>query len=638
MSQPSKQTLVELVAEIWKTEDQVGKEFTSGIDVEAEIKAISENSQYAQALVDTLEYGRDENEDDLTVLLKLCNKAVRVRETVPSLILFAQLSILTIKDRSDYLVNLPIPVPYNFFTLIDSFHIALKHLSFDVKGLTSFYEMGIERVSNDMASGRFYRYIEFCTQGDGDQHRQILASYYKRAASLTEHQLTLCTLLLGYARMNNSIEDLDADFLNSEHLELRMCHHRSWNISIPPQQPWIETQVILDRICEGDTKEKESALRLALSLSVARETDYNDFLSAAFSWFRKNIEEEHTPDLKHEFFSKAEMHCFQQKPESTDLLCSEVIQTIPLLLPVPIDHKGTWNQCFGMLAAMLDRSESGFIQAFGALVASTPIEIFEHYRYDDGYAHLLGKMREHASAMVPMVTRYCFSSLRGCRQIGLHLFDALNLDQFADAGEDLQSDCVCLALLEFKLANHLEEAETRFYAAIEPFVIQFEQAKGLFIEHSKDAAINYPGNCVEQWKEHSAKNSLLRDAIKKQDEYFAALEDPELLKGLRALMPNIEIGHYLKSRSDADSMRKGFELAHAKSPLLSLVKTVNLLYGDEFSNVCEGQISAPNALTKHSQSFTLPRLPIIDPEGEFLERMNTAQLIRKFEERLQSDE
>ena len=638
MSQPSKQTLIELVAEIWETEDRLGKGFASGIDVEAEIKAISEDSQYAQALVDCLENGREEQEDELSVFLKLCDKAVRVREIVPSLILFARLSLLSIDERSDYITKFIPATPHHFFTLIDSFHIALKHLSFNVIRLTSFYEIGIERVSNDGFSGRFYRYIEFCTQGDSDQHRQILESYYQQSASLTEHQLTLCTLLLGYARMNNAIEDLDTAFLNSEHLELRMCHHRSWNISIQPQQPWIETQVILDRICEGDTKEKETALRLALSLSVARETDFNDFLSVAFSWFRKNIEEEHTPDLKHEFFSKAEMHCYQQKPDSIQLLCSEIIQTMPLLLPVPLDHKGTWNQCFGMLAAMLDRSESGFIQAFGALVSSTSIEIFKHYRYDDGYAHLLGKMREHATAMVPMVTQYCFSSRRCYRQIGLHLFDALNLVQFADVSEDLKSDCVCLALLEFKLANHVEEADMRFYAAIEPFVIQFEQAKALFIEHSKDAAINYPGNCVEQWKEHSAKDSLLRDAIKAQDEYFAALEDPELLKGLRAMMPSIEIGHYLKSRSDADSMRKGFEQAHATSPLLSLVKTVNLLYGHEFSNVCEGQISAPSAFTNHSQSFALPRLPIIDPEGEFLERMNTSQLIRKFEERLQSDE
>jgi hypothetical protein len=638
MSQPPKQTLLELVAEIWKTEDRIDKEFATAVDVEAEIKAISEDSKYAQALVDSLEHGRGKDEDDLTALLKLCSKAALVREIVPSLILFAQLSLLTIKDRSAYLVNLTIPVPYNFFTLIDRFHLALKHLSFDVKGLASFYEMGIERVSNDMSSGRFYRYIRFCTQGDGHQHRQILASSYERADSLTEHQLTLCTLLLGYARMNNTVEDLDAAFLNSEHLELRMCHHRSWNISIQPQQPWIETLGILDRICEGDTKEKESALRLALSLSVARETDFNDFLSAAFSWFRENIEEEHTPDLKHEFFSKAEMLCYQHKPESTQLLCSEIIKTMPLLLPVPHDHEGTWKQCFGMLSAMLDHSESGFIEAFDVLVASTTIEVFKHYRYDDGYAHLQGKMREHTPVMVPMVTQYCFSSRRGNRQVGLHLFDALHLVQFAGTGEELKPDCVCLALLEFKLADHLEEAETRFYAAIEPFVVQFEQAKALFIEHSKDVAINYPGNCVEHWKEHSAKDSLLRDAIKAQDEYFEALEDRELLKGLQALMPNIEIGHYLKSRSDADSMRQGFEQAHSKSPLLSLFKTVNLLYGREFSNVYDGQISAPNAFTKHSQSFTLPRLPMIDPEGEFLERMNTAQLINKLEERLQPDE
>ena len=638
MSQPPKQTLLELVAEIWKTEDRVGKEFASVIDVEAEIKAISEDSNYAQALVDCLEHRRDENEDDLTVFLKLCNKAALVREIVPSLILLAQLSLLTIQGRSAYLVNLAIPVPYNFFTLIDSFHIALKHLSFEVIGLASFYEMGIERVSNDMSSGRFYRYIEFCTQGDGDQHRQILASSYERADSLTEHQLTLCTLLLGFSRMNNTVEDIDAAFLNSEHLELRMCHHRSWNISIQPQQPWIETQVILDRISEGDTQEKESALRLALSLSVARETDFNNFLSAAFSWFRENVEGEHTPDLKHEFFSKTEMHCYQQKPDSTELLCSEIIKTMPLLLPVPLDHKGTWKQCFGMMAAILDRSESGFIEAFDVLASSTSVEVFKHYRYDDGYAHLLGKMREHAPAMVPMVTQYCFSSRRGNRQVGLHLFDVLNLIHFADDCKNLNPDCVCLALLEFKLADHLEEAETRFYAAIEPFVVQFEQAKALFIEHSKDVAINYPGNCVEHWKEHSAKDSLLRDAIKKQYEYFAALEDRELLKGLQALMPNIEIGHYLKSRSDADSMRQGFEQAHSKSPLLSLIKTVNLLYGREFSNVYDGQISAPNAFTKHSQSFTLPRLPMIDPEGEFLERMNTAQLINKLEERLQPDE
>lgn len=634
----SEKSLAALISEIWKREEPIDKSAADGIDLESEVAAISSDPEYARTIVTALERGEPEDGEPHSSYIEFCRKGARARGVVPGIALYAKLGLLGIEDRSDYLCEMISISGYSLFLLIDTLEISLRQLEFETDRLKEFFERGIERVGNDMAAGRFYKHVEAFVQSHTRQAEVILSSYLKNGDTLSDQQRVFCTLLLGHFRTHHSIEALDESFRTSGHLKLRMCHHRSWSISIPIQQEWHETQPILDRICVGEIEEKDAALRLALSLSAARDADYEAYLASAFTWFREKIGAEHTPDLKFEFFNHAELMCVHAKPEATDCLCSEIVETMPLLFPIPLDHEWTWGKCFGMLAQMIDRSEAGFIEALNKLVESDIGGVVERFRFENDYGHLLNKMQEHAAVMGPAVTRYCFSADRKQRRFGLHLFDVLNMHQFAVPSEEVTPSHVCLALLEFRLSSHLEDAITRFYLAVEPFAARGDESKALFREHARDGALNYPGNCVEYWQEHAEKDSMLREAIQFQEAYFKAFEDQEVMKGIRSVMPHIQSGIHLRSRKQASQLRKSMEESRSRSPLQTLIKNVNLYYGEEFANVVGGKISDSQPMTKHSHSMALPRLPDIDPEGEFIDQMHLLAGIRKHEGKVKSDD
>ncbi|MBT63437.1 MAG: hypothetical protein CML13_09530 [Puniceicoccaceae bacterium] len=634
----SEKPLLALISEIWKSEEPIDKSASDGIDLQSEVTAISSDPEYARSIVDALEQGKPEGGEPHLNYIEFCRKGTRVRGVVPGIALYAKLGLLGIEDRSDYICEMISISGYSLFLLIDTLEISLRNLEFETDRLKEFFECGIERVGNDMTAGRFYRNVETFVRSHPEQAEVILGSYLKHGDTLSDQQRVFCTLLLGHFRTHHPIEELDESFRTSDHLKLRMCHHRSWSVSIPIEQEWQETQPVLDRICVGEIEEKDAALRLALSLSASRDADFEAYLTSAFTWFRSKIGTEQTPDLKFEFFNHAELMCVHAKPEASDCLCSEIVKTMSLLFPIPIDHEGTWGKCFGMLAQMIDRSEVGFIEALDQLVESDIGGVVEHFRYENDYVYLLNKMQEHAEAMGPAVTRYCFSADRKQRRFGLHLFDVLNMDQFVDPSEEITPSHVCLALLEFRLSTHLEDAITRFYLAVEPFAGKSNESKALFREHVRNEALNYPGGCVEYWGEHVEPDSMLREAIQFQEAYFEAFKDQEVMKGIRSVMPHIQSGIHLRSRKQASQLRKSMEESRSRSPLQTLIKNVNLYYGEEFANVAGGKISDSQPMTKHSHSMALPRLPEIDPEGEFIDRMHLLAGIRKYEGKVKSDD
>jgi hypothetical protein len=630
--------LPRLVKEVWAVGEPVGKEFGDTINFDSEVARISTKGDYAEAVVDALESGSSEGEDLLDVFVHFCQLAARVRHSIPSLALLAKLSSLGINERSNYLHRLTGGQPHRLFTVTETFEISLKTLEFDTTILKAFFEDGIKKVASDMAAGRFYRHVEVFLKANALQAAEMLRAYLPIGDSLLDHQRTFCTLLLGYFRINHPIKELDEAFRTSDSLAVRMCHHRSWNVSIPVQQEWANTRPILDDICAGKIEEKDAALKLALSLAVARDADFETYLGLALSWFRANIGAEHTPDLKFEFFTKVEMMSFHAKPEATECLCSEIVKTMPLLLPVPLEHGGTWGKCFGMLAQLIDRSEAGFIEALDKLVESDVGGVVEHFRYENDFEHFLNQMKAHAAAMESTVTRYCFSANRNQRQFGLHLFDVLNMQQFSAPTEAITPSHVCLALLEFRLSAHLEDAISRFYLAVEPFAVKSDESTALFRKHARDEALNYPGDCVEYWKEHSEPDSFLREAIEFQEAYFKAFENQEVMKGIRSAMPHIQAGIHLRSRMQAAQMRQGMEESRSKSPFLSLIKNVNLYYGEEFANVFDGKIGESQQFENLSHGMAIPRLPDIDPEGEFFNRTHILAGIRHHQRKITSND
>ena len=182
MAKKTKGILHSLIETIWAADERVDKDFASEIIVDAEVSAIRKDAEYARTVVNALEFSDSADQDLDTVFVRFCQKAARVRESIPSLALLAKLRLLDINARSKCLCRLVSGASHRLFAVVDTFETSLRELEFETLRLKEFFENGIKRVGNDMAAGRFYRHVEFFVEEHALQAEERFCNHTCRFA------------------------------------------------------------------------------------------------------------------------------------------------------------------------------------------------------------------------------------------------------------------------------------------------------------------------------------------------------------------------------------------------------------------------------------------------------------------------
>jgi hypothetical protein len=160
--------------------------------------------------------------------------------------------------------------------------------------------------------------------------------------------------------------------------------------------------------------------------------------------------------------------------------------------------------------------------------------------------------------------------------------------------------------------------EARFQRAAPELINEFKQEMLL-------QAINYPGECLEAWKQINNPSELVRSVLESTEQYFKKMRDISKLSAVSFVFPELERALALGHREFSRKLSEGDN----KSAFASIFKTVHVIYGKQTSTVIEGKLSNPTPFTETSLSTELPRLELIDPEGMTIRRMQAAAEINE---------
>jgi len=211
------------------------------------------------------------------------------------------------------------------------------------------------------------------------------------------------------------------------------------------------------------------------------------------------------------------------------------------------------------------------------------------------------------------VGRLCVSPDMDARRLGLYLFDTLEIPVFPEAS--LKSSGIASRLLFYESQRVIlsPKAIARILIAVVPSA---EGAADGFqdavFDELKLQAHNFAGECRTELRTRGASIAMVAKALSDIETYFHT----DLERAHKAGINAMEVpGH----RRAVKEYRRRFsgqvaKSAESHSPLLSLMKTTQLLYGDSASTYLGGRLTDAMPLVSSSVSMELPFLLFSDPE------------------------
>ena len=138
-------------------------------------------------------------------------------------------------------------------------------------------------------------------------------------------------------------------------------------------------------------------------------------------------------------------------------------------------------------------------------------------------------------------------------------------------------------------------------------------------------AINYPGDCLEEWKKINNPSDLIKSVIESAERYFNNLKKISNSPAKSFTFPEFnqafEKGRREHSRKISEGVRE-------KSVFMNLMKNVDIIYGKQWSAMVQGKLSEPTEFKEYSHYIEVPRLEEIDPEGSHIRRLQATSHIK----------
>lgn len=307
-----------------------------------------------------------------------------------------------------------------------------------------------------------------------------------------------------------------------------------------------------------------------------------------------------------------------------DLVPTEVSGWLLAIQPVALDCIDTWQCVAGALSGILKKDLALFIQTFERLCGSGAATL-QRLFHGPQLRWLLTEMG--GESMDTLVGRLCVSRDTETRRLGLFLFDSLGMLSFPL--DTLNSSGVASQLLfyESQRVALSPKAIARILVAISSSA---EAAKNGFrsevFDELKLQARNFAGECRGELAARGEAIPLVQTALAEVSTYFTDLD-----RAHQAGINGMEVtGHrraalvYRRRLS-----RQVTKSAESNSVLLSMAKSIRLLYGRTTSQFVGGVLGPAAPLAETSVSMEMPILELSDPEEMAMRRVHATAAIER---------
>jgi hypothetical protein len=291
--------------------------------------------------------------------------------------------------------------------------------------------------------------------------------------------------------------------------------------------------------------------------------------------------------------------------------------------PVPEDNRGTWDHIAAYLSEVLSRDARQFGEVFQRLCATSAATI-HHLVSNRSIEHLTQRM--HNANLDDLVGRLAVSSDKATRELGLYLFDNLEISTFPQTAfkpDDAFTSRVLFYEAQRTVLN--PKSIARLLVAVIPIA---EQSTDGFRDEVFDEVRlqchNYAGECRAEFEAIGKDIPMVTKALKEVADYFAQLDHAH-----QAGVNGMEVADYSRAvmeqrRMFSRRMSQGIE---SSSVFLSNIKRVRLLYGGHTSHFTDGQLRDAMPLAHVSHSMELPIVEICAPEEMAIRRFHASAVI-----------
>ena len=600
--------------------------------IEDEIKYIVENKQHVHELLETLfPQGIPDNSGFYTSLTNIPNSLEFGDSSYQLLgLLWSQAYRQLPPNRSpgflDYWVQNDDVQFWNFILALETFLLNAKAPSNLISKL--FLKIS-NAVRNDMAGGNFYKAVEayaFSLPSDG---LEVLDQYLE--VGLDDTKLHIAAVVLGVIR-SKSFEDRSyEEAVNIRDLRLkgspktifRLCYLRSWSVAFSRGGvSYDKIRSVLDSAMEGTSAEQDESFAVIDRCLIGQSNE--DVLEFALGWLNRNVSSGLSSNAKLSVLTVLSRVQESRNDGSGGLKTPFIHSLILAIQPIDVGEIGLWKEVESILVSQLKESARDFNELLIQITERNPKPLIEHFKNRE-FSYLISEMNKED--VRGLVTECVFSKSDNVRRLGSVLFQRVKIDGLSDEVIKGKADSELNAVLwEFVRGAFDGESTARFLILLEPLyrnasdhalADDFEQEMVL-------QAINFPGACLDKWKELENPSDLLNRVIAKAEDYFEQLQSVKDSPAYSFEFPGLreadENGRRVISKSISESVRE-------KSLFQQFVKRVSLLYGDSWCILGQGdQKGIGESLPLHDFStvMEIPRLEILTPEMMALRRLKAS--------------
>lgn len=545
------------------------------------------------------------------------------------------------KHNSEVGIQLLTSFPPNrgshLFELLDALPIVLERVHVPATDAIPWFNRLREAIGDDLANAGYWLGIDAWTNSDPTNAAEALRQIPK--AKPNDHDLSFGARILANLRSRQSegsgvakIPEFDDAWATSPDSKARAIYHRSWAETIM-LRGINEAEVLhflqLFECVEGE--ELAACFNFIRCLIVSGKIPENS-IDPVVRWLGDNT----TPDMdalwKH-WICVASRAVWGGK--NAHWTVDQQIQLRSLIIevqPIPLEHKVTWREVDQLLASSMKSNNEDTVDFIQRLYDRHP-ECFTQL-LDRSNRSLLFFMELAAYPRLQELMANLFSAKMNRRRFGLSLINSgLPIDLSKQLLKNTSEWHLALGLLQMRFDQLNPQQTCSLLLQLLPRIEKASpQLKSLLSDELAFQARNLPGLCLEQFKKIKKPSPLLKSAIAEAESYFkqlrSAADSPIAAMHVPGLNQARRTVNLRQSRLIDEKSREG-------SVFLEFMKSVHLIYGREgFAHYQENNLSDSTPFQSFSASTEMPRLDLMDYDGQKLRRHQTLMQIHSIEEQL----
>jgi hypothetical protein len=544
-----------------------------------------------------------------------------IASTLNGVILAELLKEVGVLNSELILSGLEQPNSMNYWTIIRSLPTLFAEYQLEPYFAARFFESIGKIIKEDLASGDFFQAIEYYAFNFPSDALKVFLIYKEN--NFHELQLDISAILLGAMRsairtkkLVIEITDEEA-YLQFSHSELfRILEYKSWVITYQRGNSSFEEIInVINKAFKGGSKEVETAFSI-ISRVINNSINDDIVVSLLLNWMRESIKTSISPESSFHIISTFYRLITFGKPEFLNKRINDFKYIFPKLLPIDAIYMGLWKKVEELLCSLANVNEVYFNDFLNIIIQTSSASLKELLENDLFHVFTHGKPKLWINSIF---TRLIFSTNDNDRLIAFELFKkspGISLEGLSETPSDTILKNI---LLEFSRSIFLAKGTSKFLLIIEPFYNEVnEKLKKDFISEMVFQAINYPGECLNNWESKENKSEVLTPVISKARNYFSKINEVSDLPCNNFSCFEFVEGAKLERKIQARAINSKVK---EKSVFMNFVKHTQILYGDEWSFQNSGGGNKPTKFNELHYSVEYPRLESIDPEGMVLKRL-----------------